>query len=223
MSYAAVLPIAYEPYGRDCLATIRLDPARVLIVDNTRINRGVMRSHNLGIDLMQQIDADWLIIISAAIRFGAAGGCDFVEQLTGGHVIESEDVYGWHLIAFARETIERAGRWDENLWPYGFDDLDYSTRIQRAFQLDTDRPLWTKVPVDATDMGMGHSLKLGQVDAPASPRLSYYCAKWGVTLDTDGGKSEPAYLHPFDDPGRPVTWWPTPPDPRALDHEGWAM
>lgn len=212
--YVAVLPVVHQPWGDACIKTCRLD--NLLVVNNTVTNLGVMRSHNMGIDYMKEKEADWLIVISAAIRFGDEGGLDFARALDryDGMVLEAAGVFGWHLIAFRREVFELAGRWDENFTPYGFDDLDLSWRIQIALSLryETGKELWTKFPVDVYDEGMGHSIKLANVEAPAAPRLAYLMEKWGVIIMGDGGKGPFRYTHPFDDETKDVRWWPDAPN-----------
>lgn len=203
MTYAVVLPFVHAPYARACLKTCKLK--NLLVVDNTERNRGVMRSHNMGIDHMRRTDAEWLIVVSAAIRFGEPGGLDFAGQLQG-HVIEAAGVYGWHLIAFHRETLEKVGRWDENFYPYGFDDIDLSIRIQKAFQVDgRQTQLWDKVEVDAADMGMAHSIKLAGVEAPPDPLIAYFERKWGRH---PGAYQDETFDRPFNNPHNPIGYWP---------------
>lgn len=137
-----------------------------------------MRSHNLGIDKMKEDDSDWLIVLSAAMRFGEPGGLDFIAELEkapGDLVIEPSYIFGWHLIAFSRQVIEKVGRWDENFTPYGFDDLDYSWRIQKTF--DITAPLWRKVSVDVSDAGMAHSIHIGKVESDVNRLREYFKEK----------------------------------------------
>lgn len=205
-TYVAVLPWVYRPYRDAFMATCRLD---VFEVDNSELNLGIMVAHNLGLDRMREVGADWLIVMSAALRFGLPGGLDFVaalDRMEGHRVVEAAGVYGWHLIAFHRSTLDAIGRWDENLSPYGFDDLDLSVRYQLVF--GNNGQLWDKVPVDVRDEGMAHSLKLGGVDAPAEPRIRYWQDKWGRH---PGASDQPTYEHPFNDPDNPVGYWPTTP------------
>lgn len=208
--YTVVLPIAYGPYGEDCLATCKLD--NILVVDNTVNNIGVMKSHNLGVDKMLEDGSDWLIILSAAIRFGEPGGMDFTDQLATADelVVEAAQVFGWHLIAFRREVIETVGRWDENFSPYGFDDLDYSWRFQKSYQFNPDIPLWTKKYLDCTDMGMAHSIQLAGVWGDPIPLMQYYRRKWG------GLTGEERYDHPFNDPTKPISYWPDEDSPLSV-------
>lgn len=204
MKYTAVLPYIYDPYKDSFLKTCKFN--NLLLIDNTKENRGVMVSHNLGIEKMYKEDSDWLIIISAAIRFGEPGGLDFIEELEkkSDHlVIEAAGVFGWHLIAFSRKVIDTIGYWDENFTPYGFDDLDYSWRIKLAFDLNA--PFWTKVPVNLSDMGMAHSIHLAGVTSDNEKLRKYFKSKWGVY---PGESMKNAWRHPFNEPNNKLSYCP---------------
>lgn len=203
MKYVAVMPFIVESFKDDCLAACKLD--NLLLVDNTIDNRGVMRSHNLGVDFMRDQDADWLIVLSAAIRFGPAGGLDLVRMLdtshARAHVVNAVGVYGWHLMAFARETVELAGRWDENFYPYGWDDNDYAIRIHKA----QPEAAWWGATLEVTDTIMGHSIQLAGVTVDNEHHLDYFTKKWG---DVPGPPFEAYHDTPWGDPGHAVGYWP---------------
>lgn len=218
-SWVGVLPFIHRPWAEACRATMH--PAflnNVSFVDNTRTNIGIMAAHNQGVDRMRETGADWLVVLSAAVRFGAPGGLDFIAALDGlpdhmvvegparTHDSGGNGVYGWHLIAFNRRCLDAVGRWDENFTPYGFDDLDMSLRIQRVF--GDDGKLWTKAPTDVTDAGMGHSIHLGGVRTDTNALIGYFQRKWGRH---PGASTEPAYDRPFNDPTNPVWYWPPTP------------
>lgn len=216
--WTGVLPYVHRPYRDACVATMRPDfHAHVLEVDNTTTNIGIMASHNQGIDQMRETGADWLVILGASLRFGPPGGLDFIAQLdehADHDVIEGprwtpdssgQGVYGWHLIAFRRSTIEAAGRWDENFTPYGFCDLDMSLRIQRALNLHGKGQLWEKVPCDVADAGMGHGIHLAGIRSDANLQIDYFRAKWGRH---PGDSHLPAYDRPFNNPNHPIGYWP---------------
>lgn len=204
VSYTAVLPFVYRPYRNIFMKRCKLD---VFEVDNTKHNRGIMCSHNLAIDEMKRAGSEWLIVMSAALRFDRdIGGRDFLDQLAarqGHRVVEADGVFGWHLIAFHRDTIEAVGRWDANYSPYGFDDIDYSLRYQLVF--GGHGQLWDKAPVKVRDAGMAHSIKRARVEAAALPRIDYFRQKWGRH---PGMWREPNYAHPFNDPTKSVKYWP---------------
>jgi hypothetical protein len=231
--YAVVLPYVHEPYFRACMKTVKFPKENLLVIDNTVNNVGIMRSHNMGIDFMRQRDADWLIILSAAVRFGKPGGLDFIDQLAAHddhYVIHAASanvkggkqhdgtksgggvnkVFGWHLTAFKREVFDNIGRWDENFSPYSLDDVDLSLRIQKFYR---GAPGWDTYPIDVIDTTMGHSINLGGVKAPYEPREAYFKRKW----NRGGGDWEDmGSEYPFGDPTKPLSYWPQPDDPLSI-------
>jgi hypothetical protein len=173
-----------------------------MVIDNTTHNVGVTKSWNAGVDYLYDLDRDWLVLLSAAIRFGALGGQDFIDELQDPfEVIEARPVFGWHLIAFHRRIFDRIGRFDENFWNY-YGDIDWTVRIQAAFK-PADPP-WNKVTVDVADMGMGHGLKLAGVQDSADPPIAYFRRKWGRHPDRP---AEPSYAYPFDNPSNELSYW----------------
>jgi hypothetical protein len=158
-----------------CLRSAMID---IDDVDNSVTNRGVSRSWNMGIDKMERTDADWLIVLSSAVRFGVDGGMDFLQILEDKpefHVIQPLATYGWHMVAFSRKAVEVAGRFDENFWPGYYEDIDYSIRLQRG---GIDPNLRGGFACDVTDLGMAHSTNNG-VKVNDAALLSYFETKWG--------------------------------------------
>lgn len=216
MKYTVVLPFVHQKYADDCIKTMKFDPKSILLVDNTVDNLGIMKSHNMGIDKMIKDKSDWLIVVSASLRFGKPGGLDFIAEIEKKKdhlVVEAADVFGWHLIAFNRKTIETIGKWDENFTPYGYDDLDYSWRIQKSFNLDgVNNQIWEKVPVDVKDMGMAHSIKIGKIKTQNNNKLRrYFFEKWG-------GINPPIYKHPFNNKNNSVKYFPKPNDQNGINN-----
>lgn len=239
-SWVGVLPYTFRDYYEACRATMSEEfQKHVMFIDNTDPDRnlGCMASHNLAMCKLFEEKADWLVIMSPAIRF-LAGGDDFIQILTdhpdhytihaaspnvkGGiqHKRESKDevnrVKGWHASAFSRDLLEHIGGWDTNLTLYSLCDIDMSIRIQKYKK---GAPGWNTYPCEIDDTGlMAHSINLGGVKTAYEPKHEYFKAKWS----REGGQYEkPANDHPFNDETKPLSWWPTPPDPRAVDHEYW--
>lgn len=214
MRFVAVLPYIHQGWADACTSSMAPEfLASTLLVDNTEANIGIMASHNRGIDRMREVDAEWLIVVSAAMRFGSPGGMDFVEALAAHDdhpVIEAAGVFGWHLIAFRRDLLDKVGRWDENFTPYGFDDLDMSLRIQRAVGVDGRYgQVWTKVHGDWSDAGMAHSVHLAGVRADVNAQIAYFMEKWGRH---PGASDVMAHMHPFGDQFNPIGYWPVAPN-----------
>lgn len=207
MSWIGVLPSIAPDMTRRCVDGIaaELRPS-IVLVDNTIRNRGVARSWNIGVERMYAADAEWLVIISAATRFGQSRMRDFVARIDhatddeiaveGGHGV------GWHLIAFRRRVFDVVGRFDENFYPAYWEDLDFAWRVKLGFGLDP--PYWSKFDqVDAICSEYGHGVTRGRVVVPTDDLIAYYLTKWG-------GFGLEAWPHPFNDPTRPLSWWPTP-------------
>lgn len=196
------MPFVLRGYAEQCLGTCRLwEGGRMMAIDNVHRNRGIMRSHNMALDALQ--DEQWLIIMSAALRFGPEGGLDFIDQLVehDDHgVISCEGTYGWHLVAFRRDVVEQMGRWDENFTPYGYDDLDLSVRIHQLMP----NLLWGGYPCSVVDMGMAHSIKLAGVRV-AVANLDYWHRKWGAA---PGSLFEDYHTHPFTNISHHTNYWP---------------
>lgn len=190
-SFVAVLPSIHQPYTDTCLGSMcpELRDA-TLVVDNTRHNRGVPASWNLGIDRMESRGSEWLVIVSAACRFGPEGGSDLLAALeaTTFPVVEAQYV-GWHLIAFHRNVFADVGRFDENFFPGYWEDCDYGYRLSLAYDLAP--PFWTKTLVNVTLESFAHGIQLAGVEVDPEKLAAYYVEKWG------GPPSQETYRVPF--------------------------
>jgi hypothetical protein len=191
---------------------------QTLIVDNTVENLGVAASWNKGIDVMDAHGVDWLVLVSAACRFGPAGGIDFLDRLdelgasamsydtdrNRAVAVEAGHGVGWHLIAFPRWTIEAVGRFDEIFWPAYCEDIDYSYRISRTFDLNP--PYWLKTTdIDVSIAGFSHGVDLGKVTVDNDRNHFLYKQKWG------GDKGQETFDTPYGEPGLSLTHTGGPP------------
>lgn len=224
MKYVAVLPFVYQPYYDECIKTIKFPIDNLLVIDNTQNNIGIMKAHNHGVSFMREKDADWLIVISAAIRFGEKGGLDFIDLLDqhpdnlmingAGHCVLDNIprimALGWHLTAINRKVFDAVGNWDENFTPYGFDDTDLTIRIQKHFGLDYKNDSF---PCDLSHASVSHSIQIANVESPSTPRINYFERKWGKH---PGAWQEKGFDRPFNNPDNPLSYWPGPEDPLSI-------
>jgi hypothetical protein len=226
VTFLAVLPSIWTPYTRECLSGMAPEVrSNLLVLDNTAHNRGVAGSWNVAAREVLERGLDWLVVVSAATRFGPSGGLDFLDALTPVDelgrdvwVVESGAPVGWHLIAWSRaHVLGPIGLWDENHWPAYGEDADMSRRIHVATNGYPRTGAWRNVDVDAWIAMRGHGTELAGVKTNMARSIRYHERKWG------GWSGHERFTHPFDDPRKPLSWWPRPPDALAIPHKGWAV
>lgn len=216
MKYVVVVPYAYQPYFDEFKATLKIPEENCLFVDDTNPvgGIGIMKAHNMGIDFMRERGANWLIVMSASIRFGDMGGLDFIELLEqhpellviNGAGLNRENgqimAMGYHLTAFKAEVFSSIGRWDENFTPYGFDDIDLMLRMKKYFGSEYKVDSF---PVDMEHVSRSHSIELGKVVAPSGPRIAYFTEKWGRH---PGAWQWDGWAYPFNELANSLAYWP---------------
>lgn len=201
MTYQIVLPSIYAPFTRACLGTLHPElKDNILVIDNTVNNIGVAASWNKGIERMKERNTDWIIFLSATMRFGQPGGIDLIEQLKTTELMVAEPEMGhqWHLMSIRREVIERVGLFDENFYPAYYEDSDYGQRIRYAFDHTFK---WAKIFIDVSSMGNAHGITHGKVRMSPDKNINYYIKKWG------GLPGQQKYLFPFNNPNNPQSYW----------------
>jgi hypothetical protein len=228
MTYAVIVPYAYQPYFDEFKATLKIPEENCLFVDDTNPvgGIGIMKAHNMGVEFARSKNADFLIVMSAGIRFGEAGGLDFIEILESrpdtfilhgegrwtdpGTGEEKIQALGWHLTAFRTEIFDKVGGWDENFSPYSLDDTDLTLRMLKGFP---DRYKVETVPCDMSHSSTSHSITKAGVKAGYHPRNSYFTRKWG----RDGGEWQSnGYPTPFNLPDKPLSYCPDKDDPLSI-------
>lgn len=212
-----LLPTPHEPQRETkvcivngCDWTDGHPDVRLAVIWNTpKHNLGVAASWNIGISDVLANRRDWLVILSAGVRFGPRGGRDFLGWLRDFQEerpdilgVEGGDGLGWHLLAFPRHVLERVGEFDAEAFPSYFEDNDYSVRIQRAFGRDTkdpefQGPLWPKVTVDAHLESVAHGIKLGNVTVNFEELRRRFERKWGP---------DESFATPYNDPSLDYTY-----------------
>lgn len=188
----------------------------VVVYNTTEVNLGVAGSWNIGVKHMVECGHDWLVILSAGVRFGDAGGRDFLRCLEfqcepwpsshGIGALEAADGLGFHLIAFHKSVFQRVGYFDQNFYPAYHEDNDFSYRIQLAYGIDSRAPdfvgpLWPKVGTDAYLDSIAHGILKGGVTVDFVALEERYYSKWG------GHSGSETFTTPFDS-GNPISWWP---------------
>lgn len=219
-SYTVVIPYVYKPYLNECLGTLRVDSSKLLLVDNTISNRGVAASWNMGVQKVKDYKLDWLIIVSAAMRFDG-GGLDMIEQIASypatdvihfasadvkavqyvrgvsGH---APGVFAWHCTAINRRVIKQVGKFDTNFFPAYLEDTDYSLRIHKS--TGDNRMI---LPIQARLASTAHGVALGGVITNMDRSIAYFAEKWGRH---PGAACLGEYDTPFNDPNNGIEFFP---------------
>lgn len=227
MNVQFVLPSIWPPYLEKCLATMAPEVREnTLVIENTlQRNTGIAGAWNRGRKAAIARKADWLVALSATVRFGKAGGMDFVEELsslTDVWAAEAAKLDGeklsFHFVAFPMRTLIQVGAFDANFWPRDWDDLDYSYRIQLAGGTESPPKVapWPTIQADVDRETVAHSIHMAGVSGTPELLDRYYRKKWG------GPTNHEKFQSPFNS-GAPLSWWPRPPDHRAVQHQGWAQ
>lgn len=222
----AVIPVMLTETADICIESILmadsaagLDRDEILIVDNSREgwaaeryglrthrdpdghNLGVGRSWNVGAREVLERDLDYLVVMSASMRFGPMLHTTWKRQMEtfwGSHLIESEG-HSWHLIAIHRTVFETVGLLDQNFHPAYSEADDLVTRMVLG-----GMPLsWPRAWVNALSQGV--AVHVQHVSCPWGPLRDYYATKWG------GPKGEEVYTLPFGD--QPLDYWEDTPIP----------
>lgn len=223
-NYVAVVPFIYQPYADELKKSLKLPEENVNFIDNTDQNRGVAGSWNMGIEMMKERHADWLIIMSAAMRMGKEGGLDMIEQLDkhpDAHIVnfanrlvpegqfkrgESPGVesgmFSWHCCAISRKVVDEVGKFDANFYPIYFEDIDYDLRVEKAFGDQIDRPI---VHIYANSASTAHAITLAGVKSESTPLIAYFAEKWGKHPSATEINS---YDRPFNNPKNSLAFWP---------------
>ncbi len=227
INYVGVLPYAYKPYFDECRKTIRPPLSEYIYnIDNTKDNVGVAESWNRGIYYMRKFNADWLIIISATMRFGEAGGLDMLRQIEKhqyAHIIHfakkdvpeqnfggttappsyDEGVFYWHLTAVRADVFDQVGYFDPNFYPIYFEDTDFDLRCKQVFGANDERRLI--LPVDAASAGLRHGVEKAGIKPETEKLIAYFATKWGRH---PSAAELGEYSRPFNDYSKSVAFFP---------------
>lgn len=202
-----------------------LSPEEILIVDNTRDgwapeyglrtyrdpdghNLGVARAWNVGAQEVLDRGLDYLVLMSASMRFGPELHTTWRRQMTefwGAKVIEA-DGHSWHLIALHRSCFERIGIFDGNFYPAYGESIDWCYRLRMIGWEQGFVRVWVNA------LSQGVALHANMVRTLPAPWLDYYARKYG------GAKGEETFTMPFG--SKPLDYWEDIPIPVLAERYG---
>lgn len=174
-------------------------------------NPGVAPSFNFAMKKLDNYswNLDIVIILSPVCLFDNTVE-DFVERLELEEAKEKRYYYNapspqflsdMHCIAFTKKMYYEFGLWDENLQPYGYDDMDTQYRLG-LMGAKTDMLYGVKRASQKLGQGIGSDARLtAHFQNSVGYQSDYYRRKWG------GDHTKEIFKTPFNNPFlKPKDW-----------------
>jgi hypothetical protein len=212
-SFVAVMPAIDEQLARTSVKSMsEALRSRLLLIDNTDdahiapnvecrtmavgMNLGVARSWNVGVQYASHCHADYLLLLSQSVEFGAPGGDDLIAHMhERSPFVMMHTQHAWHTLMVARNVFRQVGLFDPIFWPAYFEDTDFLYRMGLA-GLPSPRENGGKldqVVIDATLIGTALMVRNGRVKPDFGALAAKYEAKWG------GPQGKERFRHPYND------------------------
>lgn len=208
----AILPYVYAPYLDECLATLQIPREQILFVDGRLPeDGGCAWAINKGIDFMNAKNADWLVVLNPALRFGEEGGNDILDYLYSAEADRTNMIFfkdregnnlAWHCCAISRQIVDAIGKLDTNFSPVYFEDVDYDLRYRKAFGKGGIKT----AQIDVINESYGHSVKLAGKKPDVNYLITYFATKWGI--HPSAVHDLKSYDFPFNDKKNSFAFWP---------------
>jgi hypothetical protein len=179
------------------------------------LNDGISTAWNYGRERVLENGQDYLLICSQNNVF-ADGMRDFINRLD-----EQRPKYGvwsnlgWHLMALSRETLERCGKFDTNLYPAYYEDNEYAIRLHKLGMIDTFYEIRVKGEVKP-----GFSSTLG-IKVDDEPLKQYVKRKWGDTFNWMSYHEQTFFEHPFDSSENDIGYFEVKTRDQLIDEYGY--
>ena len=228
MRVLTVLPVINEEMTDGCLSTISDEHRKdILIVDNSEdkfaskykfgyleqldMNIGVGRSWNKGVRKLLKENYDYLVILSATMRFnqGMDDFINYIQMDSSEYGLESQ--HGWHCIALGKKVFETVGLFDENFYPAYYEDSDFIRRMELS---GIHNPMSTtqrlpRMDINAGFEGNAHGMRKGKVSVNMGACRQYFIDKWGYEPRYDTQRNRDIlYKWPFNNPANELSFWP---------------
>lgn len=213
--FLVVIPSIYPPYTGACVDSLS---ARIrkstIVIDNTKYNRGVAASWNIVAREVVAKKWDYLVIVSAAMRFNQ-GLEDFMTELYDKKPVGLDSQFGWHCIALHRFIFESIGFFDENFYPAYYEDSDFIRRMELAEYgfagvLNPNVPDDKRLPkfeVDGECVEDAHGIKRADVHVDHMRNQNYFIKKWGAEPKYDSQEDrDKLFFFPFNNEMLPIDY-----------------
>ena len=157
-------------------------------------NIGLARAWNIGL----KKGHDWTFFVSSSMLFNKPFS-HIVDMLNGFNGLMFRTQHGWHLCGINKKLVSDIGYFDENFYPYNFDDCDWDqrTRVLKIAEYGNHEvDVTCQIDGGATIDGLRINIE---------PLHDYFKAKWGGDRTREGFGE---YKYPFNDPTKSLDYWP---------------
>jgi glycosyltransferase involved in cell wall biosynthesis len=187
-------------------------------------NIGLARAWNIGL----KKGHDWTFVVSSSMLFNKPFS-HIIEMLKGFNGVMFRTQHGWHLCGINKKLVSAIGYFDENFYPYNFDDCDWDHRcllLEEQLINDPESDVsvsWRdyfphpnapisyvmRISAEAAEVDV-----ICQVDGGATIDglkinidgvHDYFKSKWGGDRTREGWGE---YKYPFNDPTKSLDYWP---------------
>lgn len=211
LNYHVIIPSVVQGYTDACFASLApAVQANTSIIDNSQTNIGVPASWNVGVRYVLDNNIDYLVIVSAAMRFqnGLRDLAAKIESEQDAWGIDTQ--HGWHCIALSRKVFAAVGLFDETFFPAYYEDTDFIRRMELAgihSPVAAYPSKLLKIDIDATCVEVAHAYKSGvHVDFLAN--RAYFIKKWGAESSYKSQSSrDKLFPFPFNNPANTLAYW----------------
>lgn len=156
-------------------------PHELYLIDNSVVNLGVAKSWNRILREGFSRGYDW-VFIGNNDCFANPGAMQLTINRLGTDGVGIWHIHYWSLFAISRQTVERVGWFDDEIWPCYYEDNDYYRRCELAGVPMRQVPEATAVHLSEMTRKSGF---VGRDNRP------YYIRKWG------GPPGEETFTTPF--------------------------
>jgi glycosyltransferase involved in cell wall biosynthesis len=187
-------------------------------------NIGLARAWNIAL----KKNHDWTFVVSSSMLFNQPFS-HIVDMLNDFKGVMFRTQHGWHLAGINKKLVSAIGYFDENFYPYNFDDCDWDHRcrlLEEQFITNTESDLvvsWrnqfihSNTPISYVMRISASSAEVDvtcQIDGGATIDglkinidgvHDYFKSKWGGDRTREGWGE---YKYPFNDPTKSLDYWP---------------
>lgn len=170
-------------------------------------NLGVARSWNFGVTEARRRGSTHVVLVSANVKLGEAGGRDIPELLHHGELAFLPAPTYWHTAIISTAFFDIVGQADENFYPAYYEDADLIRRgvLQQIY-------VETYGEIDAIETRPGHGVDRLRNDWPGQSTINYelladyWFEKWGCHV-AEAGDPMAGFKTPFNR-DVPLDYWP---------------